>query len=214
MKKRSAIAMAAAFACSLAFAAPAVAVHGSVTAPAPAAAGVLYSQDGTDAGIGIVSQLFDSCFDAYDSRAADDFVVSGTWRISEVDVPGVYFNGSGLAESENVTFYEDKKGLPGRVVRDVTFVEGKDNGTGSFEIKVPKTRLKTGRYWVSVQAFMNFEVGGEWGWENQTTVVGRPAAWENPGGGFGTACTMWGPESQCVPEGEADHMFTLKGKAR
>jgi len=55
---------------------------------------------------------------------------------------------------------------------------------------------------------------GEWGWENQTETVFAPAAWENPGGGFGTGCTTYQQENVCIPDGQGDHMFTLKGKSK
>jgi hypothetical protein len=207
----------------VAIAGPSVSFHGQPQAPShvnPDA--VLYSQEGTDSGIGIVSQNFESTFDIYDSQAADDFKVPGgtTWVVNEVDVIGVYFNGAGLARDENVTFYKGKKHLPGAVVGSTQTVAGADNGTGSFNIMLPtKVKLKGGtgsgvQYWVSVQANMDFSVGGEWGWENQTTVVGDPAAWENPGGGFGIGCTTYTQETTCIPDGQGDHMFVIKGKVK
>jgi hypothetical protein len=178
----------------------------------------LYDQTTTDSGIGIVSQQFESTFAQYDSQAADDFTVPSTvkgWTISEVDVAGQYFNGVGPATSENVTFYMDKGGLPGKTMATFANVVGVDNGTGSFTITLPKAvKLKPGKYWVSVQANLAFLVGGEWGWESITTVVGSPAAWENPGGGFGVGCTKYTTETTCIPDGQGDHLFALKGQAK
>ena len=74
--------------------------------------------------------------------------------------------------------------------------------------------FKPGTYWVSVQANMDFALGGEWGWETSTVTNGSPAAWQNPGDGFGTGCTSWGVEIVCVPVGGPDKMFALKGKAQ
>ena len=175
------------------------------------AAHVLYDQHGTDSGIGIVSQNFESSFDAYDAQAADDFTVSGgKWKVSEVDVNGVYFNGSGPARDETVTFYKDKNGHPGKTVSSQT-AAGSDS-FGSFNIKLGSSvKLKPGHYWVSVVANLDFGAGGEWGWENQTTTVGDPAQWQNSGGGFGV-CSTWGDENSCIPDGQGDHMFTIKGK--
>jgi hypothetical protein len=48
--------------------------HGAAPVSIPDT-GVVYSQNGTDSGIGIVSQNFESSFDIYDAAAADDFVV-------------------------------------------------------------------------------------------------------------------------------------------
>jgi hypothetical protein len=175
------------------------------------AAGILYDQSSNDSGIGIVSQNFESSFDIYDAAAADDFTVpkGSKWKVTEVDAFGVYFNGSGPARDENVTFYHDDHGSVGAEIASYT-VAGTDS-FGSFTIPIHKTKLKKGTYWVSVQANLDFSAGGEWGWENQTTVEGNAAQWENPGDGFGTGCTSWTTETTCIPDGQGDHMFTLRG---
>src|SRR5947209_8046566 len=82
--------------------------------PAHMPSTVLYDQN-SNFGYGINSQnLTGTSGDA----AADDFAVpSGeTWHIAEVDVTGVYFNGTG-SSSVVVTFYTNKKGKPGAVHR-------------------------------------------------------------------------------------------------
>ena len=185
----------------------------------------LYDQTGNDLGTGVVSQNFEASFDAYDSQGADDFTVPAgpNWIVKEVDVVGVYFNGSGPAVSENVFFFKDHKGKPGKLVATYTVV-GVDTA-GSFAITLPGRgqKLMPGHYWVSVQANMDFSNGGEWGWEKQTTVEGEPAMWQNPGDGFGTGCTTWGIENDCVgvlPTGQptstsyGDKEFALKGKTK
>ena len=116
----------------LAFAAPMTAHHGKVKHGLKGvnrALSVLYDQNDSDDGIGIVSQNFESSFDAYDAQAADDFTVPAgdTWKIKEVDVTGVYFNGSGPSRDETVTFYKSKKGRPGKVVGESQTVAGDDN---------------------------------------------------------------------------------------
>jgi len=182
-----------------------------------AALSVLYDQTANDSGIAIVSQNFETGNDPFDSQAADDFVVpaGASWAVGEVDVLGQYFNGFGLATSEHVTFYKDKNGKPGKVIADFPGLVGTDNGTGSFAITLPTpVKLKAGTYWVAVQIDMDFTVGGEWGWENQTTVEGAPAKWANPGDGFLTGCTKYQTETICIPDGQGDHAFRLKGKAK
>ena len=32
---------------------------------------------------------------------------------------------------------------------------------------------------------------GQWGWTDRTITSNMGAAWQNPGGGFATACTTW-----------------------
>lgn len=176
---------------------------------------VLYEQDPTstgqaDSGIGIVSQNFEATFDQYDAQAADDFrVPAGGWTISEVEVTGVYFNGPGPAVSETVTFYENSPtNKPGAVINSFT-VTGTDSG-GSFCIPISQA-LNAGHYWVSVVANMDFQSGGEWGWENLVPPkVRKWAHWRNPGFGFGV-CKHWRKEKNCIPDGQGDHIFTLRG---
>ena len=178
----------------------------------------LYSQT-EDSGIGIVSQNFESNYAAYDSSGADDFTVpkGSKWTIKEIDVTGVYFNGSGPATSEAVTFYKVTKGVPGKVKVATITVKGKDS-SGSFAMTFKKAvKLKAGSYFVGVAANLTFAGGGgEWGWETTSTAqTGNPAAWENPGGGFGTSCTKWGAEDVCIASGNGpDKVMTILGSAK
>jgi hypothetical protein len=170
----------------------------------------LYQQNVGDSGIAIVSQNFESSFDQYDAEAADDFkVTAATWFIREVDVPGTYFDGAGLARDETVTFYKSAAGLPGEAIARFT-IQGADPHFGSFCIPIRNgLLLKKGHYWVSVVANMDFLTAGEWGWENQSTRVFSPSVWRNPGGGFGV-CQTWTRENVCIPNGQRDHLFTLR----
>ncbi|MDQ2806925.1 MAG: hypothetical protein M3Z04_08455, partial [Chloroflexota bacterium] len=146
-----------------------------------------YNNAGTNA---TVSQDFEAANDAFDNQAADDFVVPAgpAWTISEVDVQGVYFNGSGPAASFNVYFYQDTGTLPGTQVYAATGLAY--SGSTNFVIPLPSPAVLTpGTYWLSVQARMDFTPGGEWGWTDRTVASNSGAAWRNPGGGFGTACT-------------------------
>lgn len=177
---------------------------------------VLYDQTGHDAGFGTVSQNFG---DEFDSQAADDFTVpDGTgWTIKEVDAIGAYFNGSGPAPTVDVVISRDKKHRPGKVLASATVVPASDD-SGTFVLKLPGkgVKLKSGHYWVSVVVNMDFVGFGEWAWENQTlgSHQGDPAVWQNPQDGFGSGCTTWTAESECVPTPTGDHMFVLKGKAK
>jgi len=177
---------------------------------------VLYDQTSNPSGSTFTfSQNFGSG-NTGNTAAADDFVVpdGATWIVKEVDINGVYFNGSGPAQSESVTFYKDKNSKVGKVVAELDTLHGADD-FGSFAITLGDkgVKLKSGHYWVSVVINMSFAEGGEWGWENQTTgtVEGDPAMWQNPGG---TTCTTWTAESVCFGGPIGDQMFTLKGKAK
>ena len=146
---------------------------------------VLYNQN-SNFGEAIISQNFTSgSYTSYNAAAADDFVVpSGkTWHIAEVDVTGVYYNGSGPAKSAVVTFYtNDGKNKPGRVHRGPFTI---DCGAGpNFQCALPKpVKLPSGTWWVSVVANCSFTGGcGEWGWTENTIVHGYGAVWEQSGG--------------------------------
>lgn len=174
----------------------------------------LYSQMSDDAGYGILSANFDDTL--YDARAADEFVVTQPWTITEVDVAGVYFpqGGTGTARSVNVTFYKSNANgkLPGAIVKNLPNRPYVDTtGNGSFNIQIPPLALAPGVYWVSVQANMVDLSVNEWAWENREPANGQRAAWKNPQDGFGTGCTRWRDEATCIGVGGGDHMFAIKG---
>ncbi len=170
----------------------------------------VYSQNDNDSGVAVNSQSFESSFSAYDDQGADDFVVpSGSvWTIQEVDVTGVFYNGSGPAASENVFFYKNSHGLPGKLVTLAANLNGIENGNGSFAIKIPALKLKAGHYWVSVQANCSFTGGcGEWGWEVRSVKARHLAAYQSAKNG---PCPVWATMETCLGAGP-DFMFALKG---
>jgi hypothetical protein len=175
----------------------------------------LYSQNHRSAGFAVVSQQFKGAQDAYDSVAADSFVIPAPqmWTIKGVEVTGSYANGGGPASSETVTFYADAGGKPGKVLK-VIEAHGLDND-GSFRIPgIRGLKLRSGQYWLSVQADMQSAVG-EWGWMSRHGQKGDPAVWENPSDGFGTGCTEWQVIATCLGDsGQGpDLMFALRGTA-
>lgn len=183
----------------------------------------LYNQN-SNFGYGIDSQNFSATDSIYDDAGADDFKVpAGTsWKIKEVDVTGVYYNGSGPASSENVIFYADAKGKPGTAISTLSNLSCTDT-SGSFACKLGKTgpKLKGGtkgkRYWVSVVANCAFAGCGQWGWVENKTIQNDPATWENPANGFGTGCTTWGGTvAHCLGSSaySGDFAFDLKGTAK
>ena len=65
-----------------------------------------------------------------------------------------------------------------------------DTGAARVHHDASAVSLAAGHYWVSVQAGMDFNTGGQWFWDNRTRESNQEAAWQNPGGGFG-GCTTW-----------------------
>jgi len=169
---------------------------------------VLWDQSATDGGF-----VFSESGAEMDSTAAaDDFTVpSGqTWLIKEMDVTGLYFNGSGPAKSQVVTFYADKNGKPGRVKQGPFTLKCTDN-FGAFHCTLPtRVKLRAGTWWVSLVANIDFSAGGEWGWNTNPTVQGNEAVWEDPGG---QSCTSWTPLHVCFGGSPTDLAFRLLGRA-
>ena len=176
---------------------------------------VLYDQYDNIGANSTSSQNFEASFDIYDSELADDFVVpSGqTWNINQVDAAGVYYNGAGPAASVNLRFYDNAGGLPGGNVATRTNLAMTDTG-GSFVVPIPSpVVLGPGIYWVSVQANMDFSIGGQWGFTDRTVQSGAEAAWQNPGGGFGV-CPSWGARGTVcgIDPGVPDQVSRLSGR--
>lgn len=196
---------------------------GAVHVPA-----TLYSQN-SSFGYAIDSQNFTSGnYTAYNNAGADDFVVPGghKWKVTGVDVTGLYYNGSGPAASEVVTFYKSKGGLPGAIAAKGTasYTLACTDSAGSFSCSIPGPKGKglklsggTGggkTYWVSVVANCSFVGGcGQWGWAQTNLGGGNPGEWENPGNAFGTGCITWTPTSTCIGIPTNEWAFDLTGSS-
>ena len=166
---------------------------------------------------------------AFSDLTADDFVVPAgeIWSVTEVDAAGTYGNGPGPADNFNVFFYQNIGTLPGPQVYSAT-AQPYVNNSGVFQVTLTAPAvLGPGRYWVSVQAHMNFTSNGQWFWVERTGRANSAAAWENPGGGQPPPdscpapgcptpcplCQTWSIRQCCVgsPPGEPDQMFRLIG---
>ena len=187
---------------------------------APAGSTVLYDQTAI-ASNGLVTQNFASASAQYDAAAADDFVVTDAsgWTVNQVNVTGLYFNGSGPADSFDVNIYPDNGGVPAAapICSDsgLTYTGGSINPTyGPYTIPLSSScTLPQGTYWVSVAANMAFTAGGEFGWGGYagTPVPGANAQWQNPGGGLGTTCATWGDLATCLGVASNSLVFQMLG---
>ncbi len=170
-------------------------------APARPAA-VLYDQLSTG-DTGITSQAFEPAYAAYDSQAADDFVVPAgeTWAVGEVYVRGGFYGGTGPVDSVNVFFYANQAGtdpLPGAPVFTQTGILA-DAGSDPGDLLVPlnpPALLPAGTYWVSVQARLDLLTAGQWYWRDAAPQTGGRAAWRNPAGGW-NRCRAWAVRQMC-----------------
>ncbi len=197
------------------------ALGAAATAPqlAPRAPGapdvVLYDQYDHPGINSTNSQRYEMDFNSYDDFGGDDFTVPAghTWLVDEIDVAGMYYNGSGPAVDFNVFFFTNSGSLPDAVVYEA-YYQSYTGGPTDFVIHLANPAYLTGgsTYWLSVQADMNFNPAGNWGWTNRTVLSGYPAGWINPRGGFGSGCTTWGVRTQCVGAANApDQVFRMAG---
>jgi len=171
-----------------------------------------YAQLDNDNGIGIVSQNFEAANDIYDSQGADNFKLAAVCKVKTVVTAGSYF-GVVPSASYNVTFYKNASGLPGAVIKTQLNRPYTDvSGTGNVTVKLGRHGPSLGahRYWVSVQANLDFSTGGQWGWNTNNTVRGAGSVWQNPGNGFSTGCTTYTTTTTCIPAGEGgDFAFSI-----
>jgi hypothetical protein len=166
-----------------------------ITKPMPVSSNtdVVYYSQMDPATWGRASQDFEASFDAYDNQAADDFVVSGgPWDINFIRFYG-FWSVAGPADGFNIYFYADNAGTPGTLINSyltVPYVEA----AGLFLCELPTTFTANNAttYWISIQADMDFAVGGQWYWQaNLLPQIGYEGYWQNPGDGFGTGFTTW-----------------------
>lgn len=181
---------------------------------------LLYDQFDGASGNGIPDQDFEVTLDAFDSMAADDFVVplGATWIVDEVRSIGTTLVPGGAQVS--VTMYANSEGggnpdLPGPAIAGCTYMHllPVDSG-GSFAIVLPTPcLLPGGRYWVGIQTHQDLAVYGQHFWSVRGVQSGAEGVWRNPGNGFATGCTDFRPQTQCGVGGGAspDMLFQIRG---
>ena len=160
----------------------------------PYGSNVLWDQTHNPGNNSITSQNFESLFDNYDSYAAEHFgLMDDIWSVTRVEVRGAYYGGTGTAESVNVWFYTDSAGLPNQLIHSsLNVIPSNGLSSGSFSIPLSSPlELNEGLYWVCVQANMNFNSSGQWGWTTSNDYFFEQSVWKNPGSGFGSICTNW-----------------------
>ena len=142
---------------------------------------------------------------AYDTMAADDFVAPGTGELTicEVYITGVLtqIGFSGDSDSEIVLrLFENDGGLPGTMLYSESFPGTvDDNNDGSFVLELAGGPALTGgtKYWLSVQAKLDWDLAGLWYWSTAADGNGEVYAWQNPLDGFDTGCIIWTPFTNC-----------------
>jgi hypothetical protein len=171
---------------------------------APAIAGadadgdVLYSQLDSPGG-GFTDQDFETVYSAYDSEAADDFVVTdGPWSVGGVTTPG---EGPGGSIHVDVTFYPNAGGEPGDTpIAGCEYLSLTDytDSAGDLSIALdPPCALPDGHYWVAQQVRQDYLTSGYHLWSARELKTGEPAQWRNPRNGWSVGCIDWEPACTC-----------------
>ncbi len=192
-------------------------------APGNAGAAMLYDQIPAISPDSITSQDFEAEFDAFDSMAADDFVVPAgkVWSIESASVRGTsnpFINPNPPTQAV-VTLFSDADGLPGSEIGS-QLASITDGSYPFMEMAMsPQPVLKGGTYWIGIQARLNALLlgGPQWFWGENATLSGSPAVFRNPGGSFDSGCEIFKVRStSCTPAGEElhpapDQAFSLSG---
>jgi len=184
---------------------------------------VLYDQLNPSGGY-IVSQDFrDAASIPLSSEAADDFVVPGgdTWSIGAVGVQGYFWADSpGGAMELNIFIYSDDAGMPGDTLHSyesyTNFSTLVDSVNGYmhtyYEIYFPTPiSLSSGTYWLGVQVVGDYDIIGQWGWEQAANEpwINEQFHWRNPDDGFGNGYTTWTPADIVLMFGYRDCSFII-----
>ena len=135
---------------------------------------MLYDQYDNAGATDVTSQNFEATNDAFDTEAADDFVVPAgqAWNVTQADVDG---ENTGPAASVNVRIYQDAAGLPGaQVYSALGAAANAGPAAGDFEIPLPSPpTLPAGHYWLSVQTNQDFNPNGQWYWHTRTVQANK-----------------------------------------
>ena len=109
-------------------------------------------------------------------------------------------------------FIPTAESLPGTQVYSTLNQAVTQVGTTFTVNLAPAAVLAAGTYWIEIQANMTFGTQGEWGWTDRTVLSNNPAAFQNPGGGFGV-CMTWMPKlANCIPTaGGPDQVYRING---
>ena len=212
------------------FAATAQPTEFSGQAPVPGAVNslrtgpVLYDQISNPSTGYIASTEFtDAANLDFTCQAADDFIVPAgeTWNIGKIGVAGwIWYGHVGTYDSLNVYFYNDDNGMPGTLahsfedVTEFTVVYDTINGSVSSYYEVgfdtPLT-FTEGTYWLSFNVISDYDVDGQWGWQQEANSphLNNMFHWQNPGNGFGNGFTTWTPANIVVFFGYFDLSFVL-----
>lgn len=179
----------------------------------PSGGDILYTQIDDPSGYAFTDQEFEAVYAAYDCEGADDFEITDAagWDISEIITPGLQTAGGAPSYTSHF-FYEDAGGLPGSPVDDCDFPANTNfvHDQGNLLTQVA-CRVGSGVYWFSQQVRQDFVPSGQHLWATRLGTVNDPAAFRNPGNGFGFGCVDWAPANAVCGMTGSDFQFAFVG---
>ncbi len=138
---------------------------------------VLYDQYNNPGANATLSATFTD-FPTFSADLADDFTVPAgpNWTVQSIDADGVYFNGTGPADSWNVFIYADAGGMPGATVYSILNTTVTVSGTTYTVNLSPCATLPPGTYWIEIQANMTFATRRRVGLDRPDGAIRCPGA--------------------------------------
>ncbi len=182
--------------------------------PGVARAEVLFDHFATSSLGSYVSMDFEPTFDSSDSLGADDFEVppGEVWLVQRAFVEGVA-EGPGSLDLVNTSLFATDGTLPAEepvYSRQLTADPATPLPNFTLDLVDPVV-LPAGTWWLGAQASRQSGMQPSWYWQTNVELSGNPAAWRNPGNGFGHNCIAFGVRTECWGAGAPDNSFRVEG---
>jgi hypothetical protein len=170
----------------------------------------LWDQSNYNTATNLANQVFEPANAGFNAYIVDDVVVSaGGWAIDSVTG---YFQGAGLPATGTATLnvFSESDTLPlgtddptaGSTVNVVYTLQ--PDGTYSVTASGLGLNLAAGNYWIGITPQLAFGSFGQvWQYTTTSAVNGNPAAFINPGGGFGLGSGWQGAGGIAAGYGDA-----------
>lgn len=131
------------------------------------------------------SQIFTD-FPSYSSSGFDDFTITESFNLTSLLIYGIEQGDPTFNTAVTAAIWTTPD-LAGTPLYSFSGIETNSN----LVFDLTGTKLLPGTYWLSAQVTRPFSGGGQWLWMASSAISGSPAAWQNPGGGFGAGSSVF-----------------------
>jgi hypothetical protein len=150
------------------------------------------------------SQIFSDAPE-YSSFGFDDFTTTQSFDLTSLLIYGIESGDPSLNTAVTASLWASP-GVTGTPLYSFSGSEINPN----LKFDLTGTRLLPGTYWLS--AYVTRPLSGQWFWSASSAISGAPAAWQNPGGGFGLGTSViFSPDFPLDEPGESSFAFKLEG---